>query len=112
MAEWQEAMSSSEFSEWMAFGGLHPFGDGRADLRMGILAATMVNLWRGKDDQPAKPEDFMPQFEEEEKMSKEDALAAIDAAFTAYAVMSGGVTPPPAPPHLDDHKMGRGESNK
>jgi hypothetical protein len=85
-------MSSHEFAEWIAYSQLSPFGDGRADLRMAILAATMVNMWKGKDDdKAATPDDFMPQFEkniEEPAISKEDAIAAIDAAFTAYAMMS------------------------
>jgi hypothetical protein len=60
-------MSSRTLSEWMAYYGLEPFGEGRADLRMGILAATVANSQRGKDQQPFKPEQFMPQFEEQER---------------------------------------------
>jgi len=54
-------MSSSEFSEWQAYNTLEPFGEDRADLRMGILAATTVNMLKGKG-KPAKVTDFIPQF--------------------------------------------------
>lgn len=89
MAQLQREMSSHEFSEWMAYAGLEPFGEERADLRMGILAALTFNINRDPErTDEAKPEDFIPRFERLEPMSKEDAVAAIDAAFTAYAMMS------------------------
>lgn len=39
---------------------MEPFGEERADLRMGILAATIANVNRGKKGKSYKPTDFMP----------------------------------------------------
>ena len=53
-------IGSDELTEWMAFYQLEPFGDFRADVRSGIVAATFANANRAKDAQPFTPEDFMP----------------------------------------------------
>lgn len=51
------------WSEWQTFAALEPFGEERADLRAGIVAATIANyLARGKGKPAFKPRDFMPQF--------------------------------------------------
>lgn len=57
-------MSSRELSEWQAFYGLEPFGEERADLRAGIITATMANINRDpkKRRKPYSPQDFMPEF--------------------------------------------------
>lgn len=53
------------WSEWQEFAMLEPFSEERADLRAGIIAATVANcLARGKGKPAFKPRDFMPQFEE------------------------------------------------
>lgn len=56
-------------------------------MRMAILASIIANSNRDPKKQPRPYEikDFMPKFEEPEPMSKEDALLAIDAMFTALA---------------------------
>jgi hypothetical protein len=58
-------MSSREFSEWMAYFQLQPFGEWRGDFRMAVLAAQITNVMtRSKDDDPiVEPEAFMPDFE-------------------------------------------------
>lgn len=53
-------MPSSEFSEWMAFAALEPFGENRADLRAGIVASTLANIHRKKGAKAFAPTDFMP----------------------------------------------------
>ena len=52
--------SSSELSEWMAFEAIDPFGERRADLRAGIMAAAAVNHSMSPPKEPARPVDFMP----------------------------------------------------
>jgi hypothetical protein len=42
----------------MAYEQIEPWGEERADLRSGIVAATMANLW-GSKHKRYKPSDFM-----------------------------------------------------
>lgn len=58
-------IDSAEFSEWMAYYRLDPQGEDRADLRAGIVAATVANAARGRKSRAFKPKDFMPDFEKE-----------------------------------------------
>ena len=53
-------MGSDELTQWMAFYELEPFGDMRADLRSGVVAATFANANRSKNAKAFTPEDFMP----------------------------------------------------
>lgn len=73
----QGAIDSREFSEWQAYWNLEPWGEGRGDLRAGIVASTMANLWRGANTPPFTPTDFMPQFDRVgEEADDPDALIA------------------------------------
>ena len=56
-------VGSDELTEWMAFYQLEPFGEVRADLRSGVVAATFANAHRTKDARAFTPEDFMPYIE-------------------------------------------------
>ena len=47
----------------MAFAQVEPFGPERADLRAAIIACTMANAWRGKNQRPFRVSEFMPKFE-------------------------------------------------
>lgn len=56
-------MSAREFSEWMAFYTLEPFGPERDDLRIAILDSIVANATRDpKKSRVMKPGDFMPEF--------------------------------------------------
>lgn len=59
----QREVDSREFTEWQAYWRLEPWGEGRADLRAGIVASTMANIWRTGDSEPFTPADFMPTFD-------------------------------------------------
>ena len=48
MAEWQKAMSSREFAEWVAYAGMEPFGETRADIRIATLAALFAEANRDR----------------------------------------------------------------
>jgi len=54
-------MTAKEYKEWEAFYQSNPWGERRADLRMGILAAATVSPWVHKGVTP-RPADFMPKF--------------------------------------------------
>ena len=55
-----EELSEQELGEWIAFYGIEPFGEERADLRAGIVSSTIANVNRGKRGKATKPTDFMP----------------------------------------------------
>lgn len=76
--EAQARCDSREFAEWLAFYRIDPFGEQRADLRNGILAALVANAMRRSGQQPAKPEDFMP-FREVRKRTPEEAALMLKA---------------------------------
>ena len=54
------SMSSRQLREWIEFSKLEPFGELHADLRAGIIAATIANSQRAKTQAPLGPQDFMP----------------------------------------------------
>lgn len=61
-------MSSQEFSEWMAYYRLEPWGPERADLNMGVLASLYANVKRDpKRSKAFQPQDFMPVYGGEER---------------------------------------------
>lgn len=73
-------MSSAEFVEWQAYHQIEPFGEERADLRAGIVAATVANRGRSKKDKVFKPKDFMPRFDQPRgPMTAEQMLKTAEA---------------------------------
>jgi hypothetical protein len=74
-------MSSHELSEWMAFEAIDgPIGNQRADLRAGIVAATLANCHRSSKSTAFKPQDFMP-FVDRPKQSQETMAEMLAHAF-------------------------------
>ena len=78
-------MDSHEFTEWQIYEAIEPFGEQRADLRSGIIAATIANVNRGKGQKAFSATDFMPYLEKVNDQSAEDAtranLQALQARF-------------------------------
>lgn len=76
-----ERIDSRELSEWIAYYELEPWGEERADLRAGIVAATVVNSRPRDKRNPGKtykPEDFMPKFgETKQEQTWQDHLAML-----------------------------------
>ena len=60
VGEMLRRMTASELTEYMAYDQIEPIGEPRADLRLGILAATVANHSASPPRQAAKPVDFMP----------------------------------------------------
>lgn len=60
-------MTWPQFCGWLSYFRLEPFGEERADLRAGTIAATVANTVRGRDQRAAKPSDFMPEFGESDE---------------------------------------------
>lgn len=53
-------MSSAEFSEWMEFYNLEPFGRNAEFEGHALVTSAIVNRSLGKDEKPTSPADFMP----------------------------------------------------
>ena len=81
-----ERIDSRELTEWMAYAQVEPFGEERADLRAGIVASTIANVWRSSGQKVLKPSDFMPKFEPQRQLTN-DELAAV---FKGSALAFGG----------------------
>jgi len=67
--EMDERMSSAEFTRWIAYSNIEPFGYPMDNFRMGVPTSSIVNAIRstipmekGKSrPKPMKPSDFYPQ---------------------------------------------------
>lgn len=62
MAQCQKEISSYEYTEWLAYYQIEPFGEERADLRSAILCTLVASVFASKGYKP-KVSDFMPDFE-------------------------------------------------
>lgn len=65
VAEMLARISSQELTEWACYYGLEPFGEDRADLRSGIISATVANVNRSEKQEALTPQAFMPKFGQE-----------------------------------------------
>ena len=74
-------MQPHHLGEWLALYKIDPWGEFRADLRMGIQAAVVANVNRDSKRKPDAytPADFMPDFAPQ----KESLLGKAKAVFAA-----------------------------
>lgn len=88
----QREVDSREFTEWHAFWQLEPWGEGRADLRTGILASTMANIWGSGDGEAFTPADFIPEFGTlaPAPMDRDDLIAQQQALLEGLTRAVGG----------------------
>lgn len=71
----QQEIDAVEYTEWLAYHKLNPFGEQRADLRAGIIASVVASVFGKKT---YKASDFMPDFECEDKpVNQQAALKSI-----------------------------------
>lgn len=56
-------MPAGELTQWMAYEMIEPFGERRADLRMGISTAALLNRQRSRGMRMVQPKDLMPNFD-------------------------------------------------
>lgn len=68
LGELGRRMSSAEFTGWMAYAELEPFGPLREDARAGVIAATAVNIATAgaKERRHFGPGDFFDSLREPE----------------------------------------------
>lgn len=77
------------YLEWLAYYRQEPFGEERADVRMGMLAAHMANMWaREKGDPPYDWRDFVPRYGGEPE-ADEDPERLLKKAAAINALMGG-----------------------
>lgn len=80
-------MDSAEFTEWAAYDRIDPFGEERADLRMGIALASYHNSQHPDND--FVPRDFMPFLDDpDEGQSIEDQLRVMERIAAAQAAIA------------------------
>lgn len=80
-------ISSREITEWMAYDKLEPFGERRADLRAGIVASTVANVFRNAKEHPRafRADEFMPDFERGlQRQTWEEQLALVEMLNAAF----------------------------
>ncbi len=75
-------ISSRELAEWMAFEQLEPFGRRAEYVGHALVASTIANVNRGKDQKPYEIEDFLPQYAEEQEDQTEEEMIAMAAMWT------------------------------
>lgn len=69
-----DSMDAAELHDWMEFYEAEPWGEDRADLRAGIVAATVAGCHGIK----CRPSDFLPQYDRErEPMSDDDIQSTV-----------------------------------
>jgi len=74
-------MSAAEFREWLVYYLIEPFGEDRADLRMGIMACATLSPHVRKGVK-LRPADFIPKFNRADPQSAEhitDSLRKLTA---------------------------------
>lgn len=80
-----EELTSQEFSEWIAFYRIEPFGPQVDDLRAGVIAATMANTGRAKNSKAYQPADFFPSLRDEpdnsDRMTVDETKNAVARAL-------------------------------
>ncbi len=85
VGELKRTISSREFTQWLAFYRLDPFGGYRQDVHAGIIASTIANVNRSRKTKAFKVEDFVVGWNEppKPKQSVQSMKANLMAAFKA-----------------------------
>lgn len=73
-------MTSREFSEWIAYSRLEPFGQPRQDYGHALVASVVYNMMRDTKASPMQPDDFLPIFNEFDLAEREEQLRETLAA--------------------------------
>lgn len=59
VAACQAAVSSREFSEWVAFDGFEPIGSRTTPELLALLVSVIANQWKSKSDRLVLPQDIL-----------------------------------------------------
>jgi hypothetical protein len=83
VGELDETLSSTELTYWMAFYSIHPFGSERDNIHAALIASTIANANRGKNQPAFTADDFMLKTQEQKR--KENTKSVL-AFLSAHAV--------------------------
>jgi hypothetical protein len=76
----QQEVDSAEFTDWIAYYGIEPFGERFADIRAGTIASVVANANLSKDSKPFSPLDFVPWAKEPEPEGPPPSPEAVAAS--------------------------------
>lgn len=82
-------MTHRELVEWAAYYQTEPWGEQRADLRAGVIAATVANVHRPKGRRAFQPADFVLKFGKRRERRRVMAQSEIKGVFWAIAKAAG-----------------------
>ena len=76
-------LSPKELGQWAAMWYLSPWGEERADLRSGVVAAILANAYRDvkKRSKPFAPGDFMMYNQRDQAEAQQDLAQRLRAAL-------------------------------
>lgn len=57
--EFLDRTTSSQLAEWRAYTRVEPLWNERLEILLASIAAVLANQWRGENDEPVSPKDFM-----------------------------------------------------
>ena len=85
-------IDSRELSEWVAYDTLEPIGSVRVDLAGAVVASTVANCHRGKDQPAFTPMDFMLLQDRDVEDEVEQGASLVGAKLQSFGLLSKGVT--------------------
>jgi hypothetical protein len=100
-------MDSRELTAWMAYESVEPFGERRANLHAGIVAATVANVNRDKHTRAFLPTDFLLEFGRERESGDDEAqMQAMRAQMALIAQVQNAVSDDQADSETGDANAG------
>lgn len=78
-----EEMTPQQWDYWQAFYSLDPWSGEREDWRAAMIAAVILNLFRGKGDPPISPKKLMPKFGNQGRQLTRAEQIAVEVASVA-----------------------------
>lgn len=85
VGELRGRVSSWEFTHWVAYSQLAPFGPRQDDYRSGAVAATVANQWLKKGTAARQPWHFFPNLKPKRRRSDLDSPLILKAKLAAFA---------------------------